>query len=515
MGALLGIDKGTSVIKAVLFSLEGKELACAQRRVEVLHPKAGWHEEDADTTWQLCAEAIREALEKAGLTGADVEAVGLAGHMGGVWLVDGDGRPVRNAICWPDARAQSDLVAMEGEGLTKRTFAISGNGLMPGITTMLLGWLANHEPDTVKRTAKVLCAKDFIRYRLTGSLATEPSDISFMPGDIDARTYSPEVLRLCGASAWADKLAPVIESGEIAGSVTEDAAAQTGLRVGTPVIAGLGDACANAIGVGAVEPGAAFTALGTSCLNSIVTATADREPFGLGFLFSMPLDRYLRILPNTSGTITMDWFLQRFGGPKDARGGWDFKALAARAEAIPPGAEGVILLPYVNGAGVLAPFADTQMRGAFFGVSTHSTRDHLLRAVYESLCYATRDCFEALPEKPKRLTLTGGGAQSPFWAQMFADVCGVTVDVSEVGESGALGAALLAGVGVCLYPDLATAARQASGRAAVYEPRPDFTARYNEWFGLYRNLRDVYRTYSAERAALGREPDESRARRVA
>lgn len=515
MGALLGIDKGTSVIKAVLFSLEGRELACAQRRVDVLHPKPGWHEEDPEKTWQACADAIREALSRAELTGADVEAVGLAGHMGGVWLVDASGRPVRNAICWPDARAQADLVAMEAEGLTERTFAISGNGLMPGITTMLLGWLAKHEPETVMRTATVLCAKDFIRFRLTGALATEPADISFMPGDIDARCYSPEVFRLCGASAWLDKLAPVIQSDAIAGSITQSAAVATGLRVGTPVIAGLGDACANAIGVGAVEPGAAFTALGTSCLNSIVTATADREPFGLGFLFSMPLGRYLRILPNTSGTITMDWFLDRFGGPKTASGGWDFKALAERAEAVPIGAEGVILLPYVNGAGVLAPFSDTQMRGAFFGVSTHSTRDHLLRAVYEALCYATRDCFEALPEKPKRLTLTGGGAQSPFWAQMFADVCGVTVDVSGVGESGALGAALLAGVGAGLYPDLTTAARQASGRAAVYQPRPELGARYDDWFGLYRNLRDFYRAHSAERAALGRPAAADATRRVA
>ena len=515
MAILLGIDKGTSVIKAVVFDSDGRERACAQRRVEVLRPEPGRHEEDPRRTWACCAETIREVLGRAGIDGRDIAAIGIAGHMGGAWLVDAVGEPVRNAICWPDDRAQADLVALEGHGGTRRTFDISGNGLMPGITALLLGWLARHEPETLSRTASVLCAKDFLRLKLTGTFGTDPSDISFMPGDIEGRTYSAEVFRLCGAEAWLGKLPPVLASDAIAGTVTPAAAAETGLYAGTPVITGLGDACANAIGIGAAAPGAAFTVLGTSCLNSLVIAEAGRAPHGLGFLFAMPLGHYLRILPNTSGTITMDWFLESFGGPKTAGGAWDFDAIEARAAAIPPGADGVMMLPYVNNAGVLAPFADTLARGAFFGMSTHSTRDHMLRAVYEALCFATRDCFDAMPGRPDRLTLTGGGARSLLWGQMFADVCGITVEVSAVRESGALGVALLAGVATGLFADLPAAARCAVRRAAAFEPDERARRRYDDWFGLYRNLRDTYRRFSADRAALAAVPQRSAPRSAA
>jgi len=503
MRVLIGIDKGTSVIKTVVFGLDGRQLATAQRRVVVLRPHPGWHEEDPDQTWRLCAETIREALHKAECTGSNVAAIGIAGHMGGAWLVDPQGEPVRNGICWPDARAQQDLVALERTDAFKPLFAISGNGLMPGITVLLLAWLARHEPETLANTAAVLCAKDYLRLKLTGVVGTDPSDISFMPGDIDARTYSEAVFTLCNAQAWLDKRAPVLPSESIAGVVSRRAAAQTGVRAGTPVVTGLGDACASAIGLGAITPGSAFTVLGTSCLNSMVCASADRAPFGLGFTFTMAGgEHYLRILPNTSGTITMDWFLERFGGPKTPQGHWDFDQMAKRADAQPPGAQGVIFVPYVNGAGVLAPFYDPVMRGGFFGASTHTTHDHLLRAVYESLCYATRDCLAAMVRQPQRLTLTGGGAQNAFWVQMFADVCGIPVHVPNTGESGALGVALLAGVAVGTYPDLAQAVQQTTGYRATYTPRPDLSAQYDGWFDLYQQVRDLYRGFSAERAAL-------------
>ena len=502
MTYLLGIDKGTSVIKAVVFNADGEAVGVSQRRVQVLQPKPGWHEEDPKATWLLCTETIREALAKAGLTGPDIAAIGIAGHMGGAWLIDAEGAPVRNAICWPDDRAQADQLAMGKAGLLTEAFAISGNGLMPGITAMLLGWLAAHEPETVTRTRAVLCAKDFLRFRLTGEIATDPSDVSFVPGDIDARTHSPRVMELCGASAWMDRLPKILPSGAIAGTITAEAATETGLRAGTPVVTGLGDACANALGVGAIRPGAALTVLGTSCLNSQVLAAADRAPAGLGFLFSMPLDRYLRILPNTSGTIAFDWFLERFGAPLTADGSPDFAALEQKAAGIARGAGGVTFIPYVNGSGVLAPFYDTLARGSFFGVGSHTSYDHLLRAVYEALCFATRDCFAAMSTKPQSLILTGGGAKSAFWSQLFADICGLPIEIVATEESGALGVAQLAGVAVGLWPDLETAAARTTRVAACYHPDPNAAADYDGWFDLYRQTRDVYRGYSAARADL-------------
>lgn len=502
MAYLLGIDKGTSVIKAVIFDTSGNAVGQSQRRVHVLQVQPGWHEEDPDETWNLCAEAIREALAKAELSGDDITAIGIAGHMGGAWLLDVKGRPVRNAVCWPDERAQMDQLELEAQGSLKEIFDISGNGPMPGITAMVLGWLAKHEPETVDRTSAVLCAKDYLRFQLTGDLATEPSDVSFVPGDIDGRRHSERVLELCGAGAWVSKMPRIIESGVIAGHVTKSAAAQAGLKAGTPVIAGLGDACANAVGVGATGPGSAFTVLGTSCLNCLVTASSDREPHGLGFLFAMPLGRYVRILPNTSGTIAFDWFLERFGAPVGKSGDIDFEALAVMAAAVQRGAGGVVFIPYVNGSGVLAPFFDPLARGVFFGVGSHTGYEHLLRAVYEALCFATRDCFAAMATPPKSLILTGGGGKSAFWAQLFADVCGIPIEIASVEESGALGVALLAGVAAGTWPDLETATSSACKVSARYEPDPAATAAYDGWYELYVRTRDMYRQYSADRSAL-------------
>ena len=329
MAYVIGIDKGTSVIKTVVFDSAGKACGAAERRMEVLRPHPGWHEEDPARTWALCVETIREALVRAGVSATEIKAVGIAGHMGGAWLVDANGDPVRNAVCWPDERAQADQISMENKGLLPEAFAISGNGLMPGITALVLGWLAREEPETLARTHRVLCAKDFLRLRLTDEAATDPSDVSFVPGDIDARGHSLRVLELCGAADWISKMPAILPSEAVAGHVTAAAAAATGLAEGTPVVTGLGDACANALGVGAVRPGAAVTVLGTSCLNSLVTERAERAPEGLGFLFSMPFGRYVRILPNTSGTMSFDWFLGKFGAPAMADGKTDFAALEA------------------------------------------------------------------------------------------------------------------------------------------------------------------------------------------
>jgi xylulokinase len=502
MSYVVGIDKGTSVVKTVVFDETGRECGVAQRRVEVLRPEPGWHEEDPARTWQLCIETIGEALASAGISGADVKGIGIAGHMGGAWLVGHGGQHLRNAICWPDERAQGEQMALERAGLLERIFAVSGNGLMPGITAILLSWLTRNEPELIEQTRAVLSAKDFLRFRLTGEIATDPSDVSFVPGDIDRRRHSRDVMEMCGAGDWWPCLPPIVDAGAIAGAVTAEAADQTGLAPGTPVVTGLGDACANAVGAGRILPGDALTVLGTSCLNSQVLKTPDREPAGLGFLFAMPFDRYVRILPNTSGTITMDWFLERFGGPRSPEGKWDFAEMERLAGAIPRGAEGVLLLPYVNGSGVLAPFFDAQARGSFFGVGSHTSRDHLLRAVYEALCYSTRDCFEAMPSKPTSLTLTGGGSRSPFWAQMFADVCGIPIEITNASESGALGVALLAGTAAGVWPELESALGACVRVAARYEPDADAKAEYDGWFGLYQEARDVYRGYSRARANL-------------
>lgn len=502
MRYLLGIDKGTSMVKSVVFDEAGRPVGSAEERVEVLSPKPGWHEEDPEASFAACCRTIRGAIAAAGIEGGQISGVGIAAHMGGAWIIDNDGRPLRNAVCWPDERAQPELTALEEKGVLDEAFAISGNGLMPGITLMILAWLNRHEPEVRARARAVLCAKDYLRFRLTGQVATDPSDVSFVPGDIDGRTHSGRLAQLLGAEGWEAMMPPIIESGAVAGAITEAVAAETGLKPGTPVVTGCGDAVANVIGAGRSRPGEAVTVLGTSCLNSLIIDHPGREPAGLGFLFAMPGGNYLRILPNTSGTITMDWFLDRFGGIRDAAGRWDFPAMERKVAAIPRGADGVLLMPYVNTAGVLAPFYDPRARGSFFGMSNQTTRDHMMRAVYEALAYATRDCLAAMPGRLEVLTLTGGGARSAFWAQMFADVCKLPIEISASEQTGAAGVAILAGVAAGVWPSVTEAQAAMVATSARYQPDPQASADYDAWYGLYAETRDVYRRFSADRSRL-------------
>ena len=502
MAFVLGIDKGTSVVKAVVFDQDGHVQGQGEERVAVLAPRPGWHEEDPEASWGACCRTIRSALSDAGIGGADVAGVGIAAHMGGAWIVDASGRPLRNAICWPDERAGDDLTELKEADLLDAAFAISGNGLMPGITLLILRWLSRHEPGLRAEAAAVLSAKDYLRLRLTGEVATDPSDVSFVPGDIDRRAHSAELLALMGVDDWAGAMPPILPSDAIAGAVTAEAAAATGLAEGTPVVTGLGDAVANLLGAGRSAPGDAVTVLGTSCLNSTVLDGPGRAPEGLGFLFAMPEERYVRILPNTSGTITLDWFLDQFGGPRRPDGSWDFEALGTEVAAMRRGAEGVILVPYLNPAGVLAPVYDPQARGAFFGMSSQTSSAHLMRAIYEALAFSTRDCFAAMPGTRASLTLTGGGARSPVWAQMFADICGLPIQACTTDQTGALGVALLAGVATGVWPDLATAQARAVSIAATYTPDAEAQADYDGWFELYRDCCAVYRDMSHARSDL-------------
>ena len=330
---ILGLDAGTSVVKAALFDRHGRELAVVRRPTPLYTPQPAWSETSMHATWSMAAEAIR-ALLAAGITaapaGADlaspsrtasrpidpsrIAAVGLTGNMVGAWLVDAQGEPVRDAILWNDGRAQDliDRLANEHPGFMSTIFRTSGSVMQQGCTLPVLRWLADHEPDTLRRAATVLCCKDWIAYKLTGSLQVDPTEASVMPGDAQARGYSEEMIDLFGLRPWQHLFPPVRPSQSIAGQLHAEAAQQTGLVEGTPVIVGAGDVPASAIGLGAVEPGIACTLLGTNILNCLVTAAPVYEPHDIGVMFCLPEQRWLRAMINVSGTTSMDWFIAQF-----------------------------------------------------------------------------------------------------------------------------------------------------------------------------------------------------------
>lgn len=511
---VIGIDKGTSMVKAVAFDSAGRELSVGRRRINSLHPHPGRHEEDPDLTWELTCEAVREAL--AGLpAGTKVMGIGVTAHMGGAWLIDADGRPVRNAICWPDGRAHAAQAALGADGLA-RFFEISGNAPMPGVTVMVLRHLLREEPEVLDRATHVLIGKDFIRHRLTGGIATDPSDVSWIPGDAATSGYSEELFALCELESVRELFPPILASGEVAGEITPLAAEQTGLPVGTPVVTGLADGPANATGTGVLHAGQAVTVLGTSCLNEVAVEEVELEPFGLGFLWTLPNLNRIRVLPNTAGTMSIDWMLHTACSDLFDGESFDFDEIERMVGRTPPGSGGVVFIPYLNEGGVLAPFFDPLARGTLYGVSGQTTRAQLARAAFEGLAFAIRDCYEAMPvdRLPDRIRVTGGGAASRLLCQMVADLTGNPAEVLGITESGAAGVAMLAAVATGMAPDLDTVAEKWCRPEIVYEPDASRRDQLEEAFRLYGQVRDATRPLSQQRRRV-EEAGESERRQLA
>lgn len=500
---ILGIDAGTSMVKVALFDARGHEQSVVRRRTELVSPHPLWSETDMDALWLAVASSVRQLLAESGVQASQVAAVGLTGTMVGAWLIDADGRPVRNGILWNDGRTQPLIERLSAEipGFMRAIFLESGSVMQQGCTLPLLRWLAENEPETLERAAAVLSCKDWIGYRLTGALSLDPSLATVHPGSAKGRGSSEAMTRLLGVERL-QRLFPSVRASEsIAGEVTAEAAMETGLRTGTPVGVGAGDVIASAIGLGAVEPETACTLLGTNILNGLVVDTPLLEPEEVGLLFTLPEERWLRAMHNISGTTSLDWFIAQFCPAERAAVHSQaqlFAQLEMLVESSPPGAAGVLYLSYLSDLGITTPFYEPAARAQFFGLSERHTRADMLRAVYEGIALSIRNGYAMMPAPVRAIYLSGGGARSRFWSQLIADVCGVSINVPQgVTEYGAKGAALLAAVGIGWYASVTDAAHATIGGAVLFEPQERlldlYTRRYEVYARLQNDLRPAWR----------------------
>ena len=474
---------GTTLIKAAGFDRAGRVLALVQAATVCETPRPGWVEVEMEGLWRQVAGALRELAGRLG-GGHPVRAIGISAFMGGAWLVDRGGHPLRNAIAWHDARAVTVLDELRAAGLLERSFGVSCNALTPGFSLVLLRWLRDHEPAVLERAHTLLFAKDWIRFRLTGETATDGSDASHAPGDARQRTFSRCLMEEWGLGELNALLPPVLPSGAVAGRVTAAAARDSGMRAGTPVITGLADVSAALVGGGVVAPGQAGTIIGSSCLNSVVTERPVWDPAGVGLSFLIPPDRWTRTMPNQTGTLALGWFRRSFDAD-----GLDAAALDAAVEQVPRGARGVLFHPYLNGTGVLAPAYEPRARGRLSGLGLEHTRWDILRAIHEGLAFAVADCLELLPKFAEPITLLGGGAQSAAWRRIAADVTGRAFAVADNVEPGALGVALLAGVAAGWWDNLDAAVAACCTCGAPVLPDPDAQAEYRPLLECYRRVR--------------------------
>ena len=489
----LGLDIGTSGVKAILVSAAGAVEASTTTPLTLSTPKPGWAEQHPDDWWSAAIESIRGVLAQKPT--ARVASIGISGQMHSSVFLDRSGTVVRPALLWCDGRTTAECVEITRKaGGEDRLRDWVRNPALEGFTLPKVLWLRNHEPDAYARVATVLLAKDFIRYRLTGTLATEPSDASgtlmFDPARLQ---WSDEILQATGVSRTL--LPDLGGSSDVLGHLTSDAARATGLAEGAPVVGGGADNACGAAGVGVITPGDAVASWGTS--GTVLAPTSqplvDPRLRAHTFCHVVPSVWYVMgVVLSAGGEFA--WYREQLARELAGDAGAD-AALDKEAAKIPPGAEGVTFLPYLQGE--RTPHRDASARGAFLGLSLAHTRAHLTRAVLEGVAFALRDSLSILQElglAPQHLLLTGGGAKSPFIRRLQADVYGVPVSTVNREEGPAYGAALLAAVGVGGFPDLATATRATLTRGA--SERPDSQA-HREYQTAYDRFRESYRAARA------------------
>jgi xylulokinase len=497
MRFFLGLDIGTSGVKAALVDEKGNVKAAVTAPHPLSTPHPGWAEQKPDDWWKATTRAIPELLKKSRVKPGDIASVGLSGQMHSSVFLDATNKVIRPALLWCDGRTTEEcreITSLVGEAKLREWVS---NPALEGFTLPKVLWLRKHEPEAFARLAKVVLPKDYIRFKLTGTLATEPSDASAtLMYDTAHLRWSAPMMAAVGLDMAL--LPDVGGSAEVLGTVNARAARATGLAAGTPVVGGGADNACGAVGVGLVSPGEAVASWGTS--GTVLTPTAeplvDPKLRAHTFCHAVTNTWYLMGVMLTAGGA-FAWF-QRELARELAKKKNASLLLNDEAEAIAPGAEGLTFLPYLQGE--RTPHRDAAARGAFVGLTLAHTRAHMTRAMIEGICFGMRDSMSIIRElspSVDKVLVTGGGAQSPFVRKMQADVYGLPAVRVNREEGPAYGAALLGAVGVKAFADVADACRQTLSRLAPEQPDADAYRAYEEPYGRFRALYPTLKPFFA------------------
>ena len=498
MHSLLGIDLGTQSVKAVLVREDGLLLGISSGKYPILTPAIGHAEQEPSAWWRAVSNAIKQVINETGTNPGDIAAIGLSGQMHGMVPLNSAGEVIRPAIIWCDQRAH-DYVDSVYQKMEKEAFSrITLNPLAPGFQLSTLLWMRDHEPEQYRQIASVILPKDYIRYRLTGSPGSEITDASStLAFDTSARQWSHEIINTLGLeiSHFPELATPLT----IVGSVTSQAAAETGLAMGTAVIAGGSDQPMQALGNGLIEPGTVSVTTGTG--GQIFTVV--KNPI---FNPTLSTHTFCNVVPETwyvmaatlSAGLSLSWFASSIAHIQD------FNALNAGASATAVGSEGLFFLPYLTGE--RTPHFDSEARALFYGLTLRHSQAHMARAIMEGVAYSYRDCLTTMEElgiSTQRIIASGGGAQSALWMQIQADILGREIRTTGVTEQASFGAALAAGVGVGIFADIATAcARLLPGEEHLIVPNHENSKIYEKCYPVYRDLYQSTRLFGARLAGL-------------
>src|SRR5215218_7707308 len=481
---LLGIDLSTTGAKALLIDRAGRVLSSATTPLSLSTPHPLWSEQDPREWWTATTNSIAQALATANASREDVIAIGLTGQMHGLVLLDAQGHVLRPAILWNDQRCGTECDEIRARVSREQLVQVTGNDALTGFTAPKILWVEKNEPKIYRRIRHVLLPKDYIRYKLTGALAMDKADGSgTMLFDLGKRTWSTEILNTLNIPAeW---MPPTFEGHEITSEVNSEAADLTGLRRGTPVVAGGGDQAAQATGVGVVRPGTMAVTLGTSGVVFAATESALIEAEGRLHAFCHAVaGRWHLMGVMLSAAGSLQWYRDKLACNRS------FADLVNDASQVPAGSEGLIFLPYLSGE--RTPQPDPLARGAWIGLTTRHGQAHLTRSILEGVAFGIKDMFCLMRDAGlgaiEEVRVSGGGAKSLLWRQVLADTLGAELVSVSTTEGAAFGAALLAGVGVGVWSDVDAACAQTITTSDRVIPDRDRAAKYRSIHQQYQQL---------------------------
>jgi xylulokinase len=511
MPHVMGIDVGTTGTRAIIVRPDGHVVSAATVDHQPMRMvKPGWAEQNPEDWWQAAIGAVRRALQTSELKGSEIGAVGFSGQMHGVTLLDRAHAVLRPAIIWCDQRTQAQCEWITSRIGANRLIRLVSNPALTGFSAPKLLWIRDHEPEIYGRAAHFLLPKDYVRFRLTGDFATDVSDASgTLLLDVVHRRWSNEVLSVLQIDPAL--LPSVHESIEITGEVTREAALLTGLRAGTPVVAGAGDQAASAVGNGIVSPGLASATVGTSGVIFAYTEMPKIDPQGRVHTFCHAVPEKWHVMGVTQGAgLSLRWFREQMGETES----WyarqvaldPYDVIIEEAKRAPLGSDGLLFLPYLMGE--RTPHLDPLARGMWFGLTAAHTRGHLIRSILEGVAFSLRDSLEILKELEipvHQVRASGGGSRNALWRQIQSEIYGQELVTLRESEGSAYGAALLAGVAGKVYASVPEAARETIQISAQVKPDRRRAQSYDKLYTIYQSLYPAVRDLSHRLAQLDQE----------